>query len=351
MAQSLCEPASVGTFCQRQYMNRVHYGLDDFVRDQGTFAYAARRDDVEGSLVRLEPGTAQQSRAETRANLMCPVPNCTAPEITTVDRSSSGHRDGFRHLRRGNGDHSGEGFHHRQAKAAVLDWANDHPLVRIAAAEVSVGDRVADVLLEGFGGFVIAVEIQYASLDVNSWRLREQSYRSEGVTPVWLWGHTGHHGPGGSGTTKPRAVHREVLMATNPLLWINPYDETIAWAATRDGQLPEPDSPVVSPQIAWLDSSLDVSSRGIAPSGWLEAHQAWLKAAEEEARRVERLASLADAERKRRADEAERARRWRQTIVRQTQPGPDPVCDVCKFPVRPGDLQIGTRHEVCAYGL
>lgn len=328
-----------------------HYGLDDFVREQGTFVFAAERGASSGALVRLAPGTARQSRQHTRQDLMCPVPGCTAPDITTVDRSATGHRDGYRHLIRGSGDHSGEGFHHLLAKAAVLHWARAHPAVLHAATEVGIGDRVADVLIEGVGGFVIAIEVQYAALDVNSWRARDSSYRDLGITPVWLWGHVGHHGPRGSGQTPARAVHRELLRTCNPLLWVNPHDETLAWAAGTDGSFPEPNAEVVSPELVALDSTLLVTSDGIYPADWLAAKEAWRIAQEEKTRAAARLAEFEEAQRRRRREEAEVARRRREAVVRRTRFGPDPICDVCKFPVRPADAQVGRRHEVCSYGL
>ena len=93
-------------------------------------------------------------------------------------------------------------------------------------------------------GQQVALEVQYAPLTVDAWHERHRSYRAAGIVDVWLFGHLRPHLRAATsvafvdddtGATPPAAVqlaavHRAVLDAGLPLLWINPVLELIGYA-------------------------------------------------------------------------------------------------------------------------
>lgn len=102
------------------------------------FIYAARRDGARGLVLLLE-GAAEAQRAPTKSELMCPVPGCPMPDLTTVDRSRAGRRDGYRHLAKGV-DHGAERMHHVLAKGPEAQkYANGDP-----QRSISVNDPPSD---------------------------------------------------------------------------------------------------------------------------------------------------------------------------------------------------------------
>lgn len=198
----------------------------------------------------MEDGRARdpEFRTWTRANLECLFPECASPALTVVNRSEgSQRRDGFRHLA-GASKHSVETLFHLQGKALIKDWVTrDYPEV-IVAVESGTGlsDRVADVLLTWPDGRRVAVEIQYAPLTAASWLKRQESYLHQGVTPVWLLGHTGVHmrpAPAPAVCSPDRgdkqvlwtALHRAMTEHEAQVLWLNPIERAVGspWTMAR----------------------------------------------------------------------------------------------------------------------
>lgn len=106
----------------------------------------ARYKDRRADIFLLEQGQAEAQREFTRANLECMMPDCSDRRLTTVSRSNSGRRDGFRHFAKGHGNHSPESLNHQQAKLAVASWITRRHSGLLVQLEELVGarDRVAD---------------------------------------------------------------------------------------------------------------------------------------------------------------------------------------------------------------
>lgn len=242
--------------------------LEVFRERSGRFLFALPN--AGGPLVYLEQGTARQQREHARSELRCPEPDCPSPGITTVSRSARGRRDGYRHLRLpDHAGHSPESIAHRQGKALVAAWAHAHPQVADVRVEAPIANRVADVLIGTTTGTRYAVEVQYAALDVATWRARNTDYLAAGVQPVWLWGHHGPNAPRG----RLKDVHREVLERRRPLLWLNPAEEVLAWALSGSPYLIESDATRYQVAFGKLND-LELHSEGLFPPGFVDAREA-----------------------------------------------------------------------------
>ena len=241
--------------------------LDSFRAQSGRFLFARRRSGSD--LVYLSQGTAHERRHEARTALRCPEPDCTSPEITTVSRSASGSRDGYRHLVRPGNGHAPEGVFHRQAKALVARWARAQPGVVSAEEEVRVGGgvRVADVLLTSATGNRLAVEVQYASLSVEEWVARTQSYQGLGIEVTWIWGHIGPHSPLQG---RWREIGAHLVRDARPVLWLNPAEERVAWAYDLNALEKRPRDPGPPEYRFGPLSGLEVRKHGIFPPGFLD---------------------------------------------------------------------------------
>lgn len=223
------------------------------------FIYAARRDGAPG-LVLLPERAAEARRAPTKSELMCPVPGCPMPDLTTVDRSRAGRRDGYRHLATGV-DHGAERMHHVLAKGLLARWARwampgataieEHP-------SNEARERIADVMVRLPDGAQFALEVQYSALSVEAWRERHESYRRNGIVDVWLFGHAGAQARSRDGVMYLNATQREIAASGEPVLWINPLTEEVAyatstaWSSGRTTILAQEEGPLrVVPLTQW----------------------------------------------------------------------------------------------------
>lgn len=189
----------------------------------------------EAPLFRLDNETARDPllRSLVKEHVECLMPECPDRRLKVVNRSeNSGKRDGFSHYP-GAGKHSPEGLFHQQGKALIQAWVTDYyPNIRVdvEAATSTARQRIADVLLTWPTGERVAVEIQYAALTVDHWRQRTDSYRAQGVTPAWLFGHHGHHlkpARGDDDLVQFSALHRAMTEAGELVLWVNPIEQSI----------------------------------------------------------------------------------------------------------------------------
>ena len=233
--------------------------LAAFTDGERCLVWARRRSDH--SLYRLPDGQAAAVRTWAKKHLECFLPDCPDRRLTTVARHPR-RRDGFRH-HAGAGGHSREGEAHQQAKAALVAWVHATLAgagVRVAAEQASADrSRIADVMVTWPDGRQVAIEVQYAPLSVQRWRERHDSYQAQGITAVWLLGHTGahlraprtpsvhlhshlpshlrNHLGDGNGAEAPLValgdLHAAMTGAGVPLLWINPVltDGAIATVA------------------------------------------------------------------------------------------------------------------------
>jgi hypothetical protein len=179
-------------------------------------------------LWKLEEGQAHEQRSFVNANIVCPVPGCPTPKLTTVARH--GHRHGLRHFE-SHGGHGPESFAHSQGCALVESWLKGKfPRAIVKREEYSneAGDRRADVMMTNpVTGRRVAFEIQYSPITVDEWTRRHDSYRSQGITDVWLFGHTSKQMKiTSSGKLKLSPTHEAVIQSGSPLFYINPFYET-----------------------------------------------------------------------------------------------------------------------------
>lgn len=191
---------------------------------------------VSDNLWFLEEDTAHEHREYVKGSVVCPVPGCAAP-LTTVHNAKK--RDHLRHLA-GTGGHASESIFHSQGCALIETWLRaTYPRSTVRREEYTdeTGERRADVLLTGKRGDRVAFEVQYSPLTPDSWRRRHESYRSQGIVDVWLFGHVGkqlrlHR----NGYLEPNPTHLVVVESGAALLFINPDPERqqIALAAGTD---------------------------------------------------------------------------------------------------------------------
>ncbi len=190
---------------------------------------------ADGSLYRLDDGTARALKVWAKEHLECFMPDCEARRLTTVARHPR-RRDGFSHYQ-GAGGHSLESEAHQQGKAALVEWvtATLGPEGVAAVAEQSTSDRkrIADVMVTWPGGRQVALEVQYAPLSVEHWQTRHDSYREQGIVDVWLLGHVSRHlqqarrhawerEGATDGLVTLGDLHAAIAEAGAPVLWINP---------------------------------------------------------------------------------------------------------------------------------
>lgn len=201
------------------------------------------RDKGNGSLYRLKDGTARELKSWAKEHLECFMPDCGDRRLTTVARHPK-RRDGFSHYA-GAGGHSAESEAHQQGKAALVAWvqATLGPSGVTAVAERSTSDRqrIADVMVTWPDGRQVALEVQYAALTVEAWQRRHDSYREQGVVDVWLLGHDSKHlkaarrhawekEGAAEGMVALADLHRAMVAAGVPLLWINPVEPEDRWS-------------------------------------------------------------------------------------------------------------------------
>ncbi len=224
------------------------------------------------------------------------------------------------------------------------------------------------------GGQQVAFEVQYAALTPQEWLTRHNSYRSQGVVDVWLFGHVPPQlrvapdwarilDTDGHVRVCMSPTHQQVLASGLPLLFISPLEERVGtvWAerhvATPDGRrelffrtTPEHEHEhtlfaheplaacTVDPSGALRMPILEALSTGArdyaaAVSAWEAAEQARRQAAEaqlhrEQLRRKQYEARRAKAAEERRQAEAVRQRRlaeqralwteqWQQSTMRE----------------------------------
>jgi len=238
-----------------------------FSEGEPRFIAAAYRDpERAGELFVMPDGRANALREFTREQLRCLIPDCPAPNVVAVARARR--RDGFSH-KAGGGRHAPESVHHRQGKAVLAQWLRGrvgHGAVTVEAASDTQRSRVADVMATFPDGARVAFEIQYASITVEEWRERHESYRAQGIVDVWLWGHTRLRRSRSSYDPPFRLddVQDEVRRAGLRVQWFNPETGEIATAVSS----PPRSRAVILIDDRFGDVMLErLSACGVTPSG------------------------------------------------------------------------------------
>lgn len=204
-----------------------------FASGDPRFIYAAHRDG--SGLVLLPPGKAVEFRDFARRQLMCPVPGCPAPQITTV---SGDRRHHYRHLAKdATTEHGPETWYHLEAKQVLASWARErHPFAIVEQERVlGARDRIADVFVALPGGSRYAIEVQFSSLTPELFRERHQWYRDAGIIDVWLFIHAGVN----LRTEWDNTVRvtysptgRAIADAGLRVLWVNPQQKMVGYATS-----------------------------------------------------------------------------------------------------------------------
>lgn len=323
--------------------------IERFTARTDAFVFAAEQGD-QSSLVFMEQGTAEVLRARARAELMCPEPGCSAPAITTVNRAPGGRRDGYRHARLpAGGAHAPESVMHRQAKALLQRWAR--ALDGVATAEVEVpiagGERIADVLLTSHAGNRLAIEVQYSDQPLSTLIERTESYRAAGITVTWLFGSVGSMSPLKRAL---RPSHKEILDNHQPLMWINPIEETIGWLAHASEPRPVTGDDHRNSELQFFGlQDLDLRATGLFPPGFLAMREAWKTA-------TARAGAERAAEQRANAELVSRIRQRRlsQKTAEAETPGPrtegvpnKPRCRACGLPLDPILEAVGVHFGDC----
>ena len=85
-------------------------------------------------------------------------------------------------------------------------------------------ERKADILVTG-GPETIAIEVQFSDITMREWVERHESYRSQSIVDVWLWGNTAQlrrpRGAEGGRQVTLSLVQQELVARGLPLLWVN----------------------------------------------------------------------------------------------------------------------------------
>lgn len=205
--------------------------LEQFQAGERRLLFARHRED--GALYYLEDGEARGIREFARANLICPVPGCLHPALTTVSRA--GKRDGFRHLVGGSG-HGPESVDHVQGKALLARWAAlQHPDAEVSVEQTTATrTRRADVMVTWPDGRRIALEIQCSALSAHEWSARHESYTQQGIIDVWFFGsrschlrRADHPENGGREAVALSTLHRTMVAAGEPVLWLDTSHEMV----------------------------------------------------------------------------------------------------------------------------
>lgn len=215
-------------------MSHTRASIAAFQQGESHFVYAAYR--AGGTRMHyLADGAAHAERTFTKTELMCPIPNCPTPELTTVARQIP-RRQHYRHYTTKNG-HAPERQFHVEAKARIAEWAiAQHPAATVIMEQPTNTDRerVADVLVTFPNGERVAIEIQYSALTVEEWTRRHDSYRAQDIVDVWLFGHVGaqFRTTRDGDEVRLNDVHQAVAATGAPVTWLNPTQGLIGYATT-----------------------------------------------------------------------------------------------------------------------
>jgi len=184
-----------------------------------------------GAMFFLEENAGHDQHDHVVANVVCPVPGCGAA-LTTVH--STVKRDHLRHLVKDTGGQGLESFFHAQGCALVHSWLTKrYPGCTVVREEYTnaEGERRADVLITAPSGEKMAFEVQYSPLTHDAWTERHESYRSQGIQDVWLFGHTDKQLKlDVAGILRSKPVLDTVAATGVPVLFINPTTEQLAIA-------------------------------------------------------------------------------------------------------------------------
>ena len=300
---------NVGGHLYPPVMAHTRASIAEFQQGESHFVYAAYRHGAAG-LHFLADGNAHAERAFTKSELMCPIPGCLTPDLTTVARRPPW-RQHYRHLLTNSG-HAPERQFHVEAKARIAEWVQaQHPdaTVIIEQPTNSARERVADVMVTFREGERVAIEIQYSALTVEEWQTRHDSYQAQGIVDVWCFGHVGAQLRTVGEKLRLNDVHRAVARTGTAITWFNPVQLLIGYAiAPSRAQRTAAANPLAVSGDATMSveplSNFALTSKGIASTALrdsLEATLHHLRATERERSEAEAARQEQEAEQRREA--------------------------------------------------
>jgi hypothetical protein len=148
--------------------------------------YARSTTSAAESLFFLPDGAAEQFRnAARRAELVCPVPGCPSPLITT--RGPESRRHHFVHLQAPADSEHQRIYVRRVATEIIADWVSAaHPRSTVETNATVAGQTIA-VLVTGPGGERFAVMFIDRRLGVDAWRNSDYALERAGLVRGWIF--------------------------------------------------------------------------------------------------------------------------------------------------------------------
>lgn len=138
-------------------------------------------------LVFMPEGEALEFREDAKSGaLICPVPECQAPELTT--RHCEDRRDHFMHSGRSMTDETHGGKYRELVTRRLLhEWAVRQSRVAEVFEEVEVGGVPIALLAHLHDGSAVALCHVDGRLGADAWEERNRALRSKGLATAWIF--------------------------------------------------------------------------------------------------------------------------------------------------------------------
>jgi hypothetical protein len=148
--------------------------------------YARSTGPAQRELVLLPDGEAEQFRAAAQSGeLVCPVPGCPSPLLTT--RGPRTRRHHFVHRQAPPDPEHQRAYVRRIATALITDWIHTaHPRSRVET-DVTVAGVSVTALVTGPSGLRFAVVFVDRRLGTNAWRDLDEQLARQRVTRGWIF--------------------------------------------------------------------------------------------------------------------------------------------------------------------
>ena len=139
-----------------------------------------------GELVFMPEGAAERFRAAAQAGrLVCPVPGCPYPRLTT--RGPAERRHHFVHLQAPDDPAHQRAYERQVATELLADWIRDKHPQSTVETDVPVGEVSVTVLVTGPAGAKFAVVFVDRRLGVDAWWDEDAELERAGVARGWMF--------------------------------------------------------------------------------------------------------------------------------------------------------------------
>lgn len=149
--------------------------------------YARQADAPLGDpLVFMPDGKAELFREDAQSGaLICPVPGCPSPKLTT--RGSQSRRDHFMHVHAPTDPAHNRSYLRLATKRLLCEWAADQDHVVDLREDVEVSDIPVTVLARLDGGSAVALCYVDAKLGADAWEEQNYALRLRGLAVTWIF--------------------------------------------------------------------------------------------------------------------------------------------------------------------